>query len=225
MSHTVKVKVQLRNKTALGISVVELQGTVLGDGTHNLYQGQEIGYGFTLPRWSFPLVLKESGELAYDDYHGIWGNPADIDVLTQRYSIQVAKAAADAQGWMTERVGGSLLIFHPDGGTLTISAGSPLAQAAFSMLKISWAVVARVRPKSSRPRLGLGKNKPLKANFSLSAPISALTSSALRFRPAFLSFIIRCHTASKHRATFTVSALSRPASHQRRAAVFQGFFL
>lgn len=120
MSHTVKVKVQLRNKIALGSSVVELQGNVLGDGTHRLYQGAEVGFGFTLPKWHFPLVLKEGGELAYDDYNGVWGNPADITRLTELYALIVAKQAAAAQGWLTEMTGDRLLVFHPTGGVLTV---------------------------------------------------------------------------------------------------------
>lgn len=120
MSHTIKVKVVLKDKKVLGISIIELQGTVLGDGTHRLYQGEEIGFGFTLPEWNFPPVLKESGELTFDDYHGSWGDRNDITRLTERYAIQAAKSAADAQGWMNEPIDGGLLIYHPDGGTLTV---------------------------------------------------------------------------------------------------------
>ncbi len=123
MSHTVKLKIELRNKTALGQSVVELKGIVLDEGTHRLYQGNENGFGFTLPAWIYPLVLKTSGELLFDDFGGHWGCRADIDTLKERYTLHVAKAAADAQGWMSERTGTGLVIFHPDGGTLSIGTG------------------------------------------------------------------------------------------------------
>lgn len=123
MSHTVKLKVELRNKTALGYSVVELKGSVLGEGTHRLYQGNESGFGFTLPAWTYPLVLKTTGELLFDDFGGHWGNRSDIDRLMEHYTLHAAKFAADAQGWMSERTGAGLIIFHPNGGTLTIGTG------------------------------------------------------------------------------------------------------
>jgi hypothetical protein len=131
MSHTVKVKVELKDKSLLGTAVVEMQGTVLGEGTHRLYQGNETGFGFTLPKWSFPLVLKDNHELAFDDYNGSWGDRADVEHLTQRYAIHAAKQAAEAQGWLTERVDGGLIIYHPDGGTLTVKPDGSVDAANF----------------------------------------------------------------------------------------------
>lgn len=123
MSHTVKIRVEVKNKTALAEAVVEQKGTVLGEGTHRLYQASEQGFGFTLPAWTYPIVLKTSGEMAYDDYNGSWGNVVDIAALLEKYALKVVKIAADAQGWMSEPMGNSLVIYHPSGGTLTVGAG------------------------------------------------------------------------------------------------------
>lgn len=120
MSHTVRVVVQLQNKEALAASVRALEGTVLGDGSHRLYAGAENGFGFTLLDWRFPLVLKEDGTLAFDDFHGSWGNVADISRLRERYALEAARQAASAQGWFSEMVQDGLLIHHPDGGSLKV---------------------------------------------------------------------------------------------------------
>ena len=65
MSHTVKVRVELRDRDSLARAVVALGGEVLGQGTHRLFAGPEEGFGFKLKDWHYPLVLKENGELAY----------------------------------------------------------------------------------------------------------------------------------------------------------------
>lgn len=131
MSHTVKVRVALRDKNALGITITKMHGSVLGEGTHQLYQGGEQGWGFTLPGWRYPLVLKENGVLAYDDFHGHWGNVADLDKLRERYALEAARQAAEAQGWITEEVNGALVIYHPDGGTLTVRVDGTVDASGF----------------------------------------------------------------------------------------------
>ena len=122
MSHTVKINVEFQDRAVLAAAVTAMGGRVLGEGRHNLYGGQfEVGLGFTLPNWRFPLVLKADNSLAFDDYRGSWGNRADITKLTGLYAVQKARAAATAQGWMSEiQANGTLLIYHPDGGSMTV---------------------------------------------------------------------------------------------------------
>ncbi len=50
MSHTVKVKIELKNRQALEQGVLDLGGAALGEGVHRLYAGLEEGFGFTLPQ-------------------------------------------------------------------------------------------------------------------------------------------------------------------------------
>ena len=40
------------------------------------------GLAIKLPGWQFPIVIKESGEIAYDNYHGSWGNAVEVSRLT-----------------------------------------------------------------------------------------------------------------------------------------------
>lgn len=123
MSHTVKIAIEFMNRTALAAAVAAIGGNVLGEGTWRLYAGQEQGFGFNLPAWRYPLVVRKDNTLAFDDYHGSWGNRADIDKLKGFYAIEAAYQAASEQGWIADRqTDGSLLIYHPDGGTITVSA-------------------------------------------------------------------------------------------------------
>lgn len=121
-SHTVTVEVQVKDKGPLGAAVEAMGGTVLGDGTHKLYSNNcESGFGFTLPCWRYPLILRDDGTLAFDDYHGHWGNPEDLKKLTARYAIEAARQAADVQGWNAEdQHDGSLKIEHPSGAYMTV---------------------------------------------------------------------------------------------------------
>lgn len=122
MSHTVKVKVQLSDTDSLSAAVIAMGGSLLGVASHKLYGGNVQGFGFRLPNWRYPLVLQPSGELAYDDYNGRWGNVSDIDKLTGRYAIHRAHQAAEQLGWMAEFCAEGLRVYHPSGGTLVVTA-------------------------------------------------------------------------------------------------------
>ncbi len=113
-------------------AAVRLGGRALGEGAHRLYSTTEHGYAVQLPGWRYPLVLRADGTLAMDHYGGQWGNPADLDRLTRAYAIEAAREAAAAQGWMQEeRADGSLLIYHPSGGTLTVLPDGTVDAAGF----------------------------------------------------------------------------------------------
>lgn len=121
-SHTVKVKCHFSDPDTFGKAAMAMGGSVLGMSTHNLFSGQTAtGFGVTLPNWRFPIVLS-NGELAFDNYGGSWGNPADLERLKGEYIIATAQSAAESQGWLCERQSDSLLIHHTSGGTMTVNA-------------------------------------------------------------------------------------------------------
>ena len=123
MSHTVTIKIEMKNPAILRAAAEALGGQWIGEGTHKLFSTQTAtGHGFTLPRWRFPLVAQADGNLAFDDYHGEWGNVADLEKLKTRYAIEAARAEAQNLGWYAEdQADGTLLIYHPDGGTLLVT--------------------------------------------------------------------------------------------------------
>lgn len=132
-SHTVTVEVQFKHPEALAAAVQSMGGTWLGPGTHKLYsRNQEAGHGFTMPNWTYPLVLREDNTLAFDDYHGSWGNVEDIKKLTGRYAIESARQAADQQGWTSQdQADGSLIITHPSGATMTVQEDGTVDSVGF----------------------------------------------------------------------------------------------
>jgi len=123
-SHTARIRVDYSDPAMLQAAVTALGGIWLGSGVHRLYEGDIAGIGFTLPGWLYPVVLQENGELAYDDFNGVWGNPADLQRLQVAYTVATAERAALVQGWQCERTEAGLTIYHPSGGTLTVAAGT-----------------------------------------------------------------------------------------------------
>lgn len=131
-SETIRVRVDYRDHEALARAVAALGGRVLGQGTHRLFAGAETGVGMELPGWQYPLVLRADGTLAFDHHGGRWGRPSDLERLAAEYAAAAAMAAAADQGWYAERQSdGSVLVYHPAGGTLTISASGGVHAAGF----------------------------------------------------------------------------------------------
>ena len=121
VSHTTRVDVELRDKDVLGAAVKSMGGTVLGMGTHRLFSmNAEQGFGFKLPGWQSPCILKGNGTLAFDNYNGHWGDPQVLERLKGKYAVEKARAAATAEGWVTQDQADGLLIYHPSGATITV---------------------------------------------------------------------------------------------------------
>lgn len=131
MSHTITTQIELRNIAALDSAVESMHGQVIGHGTHELCSTEETGYGFRLPNWYLPLVARTNGTLAYDDYRGKWGNVKDLEKLKGLYATAAARLAAEAQGYMCQDVNGELLIYHPTGGTITVSPTGEIRAEGF----------------------------------------------------------------------------------------------
>jgi len=115
MSETRDVRVEFRDLDLLAEVVKAMGGKVLGEGTHDLYATAEQGWGFTLPSWTFPLVLRADGNLRYDDYHGKWGDILDLDRIGSEYAMRKAERTAQGLGYYCERVSTALKVLHPGG--------------------------------------------------------------------------------------------------------------
>jgi hypothetical protein len=123
MSHNVTVKVEMRNREAIAAAIKVMGGTVMGIARHNLFESSVDGLGFRLPGWQYPLVLKEDGELVYDDYKGVWGNVKDLETLKEWYALTAVQLECKSLGWYCEfdPVQKNVKVFHPDGGTIEVS--------------------------------------------------------------------------------------------------------
>jgi hypothetical protein len=121
MSHTVTTKTEFRDKKSLGDAVTRMGGKVLGEGTYHFGGTVNVGFGFHLKDWQYPCVLDSAGVLNFDDYHGAWGNVADLEALKGEYVIEVASAKCLELGWMCQReTSGNLTIFHPSGASIVV---------------------------------------------------------------------------------------------------------
>lgn len=119
-SHTTKIKVEYSDPDQLRLAVQAMGGTWLGMGTHDLYESNATGYGWTLPGWTFPIVQSKTGELHYDDYKGRWGNVADLQRLKSEYAASKTELECVKLGWQCERTAEGLRVYHPSGGVLDL---------------------------------------------------------------------------------------------------------
>lgn len=71
MSHTVTVRIEMKDRAALEAAIARVEGAQLLQGdTHRLYSSNQAhGVGVQLPGWNYPVVLNlETGEAKYDNF-------------------------------------------------------------------------------------------------------------------------------------------------------------
>ena len=100
MSHVVKIETQIRDVNAIRQSCVHMRLEPPVHGTFELYNSTETGWAVSLRNWKFPVVCKvESGEVAYDNYSGRWGDQNRLNEFFQRYAAEKAAIEARRQGY------------------------------------------------------------------------------------------------------------------------------
>lgn len=102
MSHTATVKTEIKDVDTLR-QVAEGLGYKVTTGLKEvrLFQDTERGENLTrvdIPGWSYPLVVKEDGTVAYDNYNGSWGDISKMHALQQGYAEAVTVNKAQQQG-------------------------------------------------------------------------------------------------------------------------------
>lgn len=131
MSNTCLVRVVVKNLVAVETVAKKHGHKLLGKGTHKLYAGPEQGLGIQMKGWKYPVVFRDDGMVAFDDYHGQWGNKADIEALRGDYTLEAARLEADSLGWYAEAEGNKLVVHHPGGGLLTIGTDGSIDASGF----------------------------------------------------------------------------------------------
>ncbi len=100
MSHTVTIKTEVRDATAVRAACQRLRLPVPVDGTHQFYNSQATGLGVQLPDWRYPAVCQlKSGEVRYDNFNGHWGAQRHLDAFLQGYAVEKAMIEARRQGY------------------------------------------------------------------------------------------------------------------------------
>jgi len=101
MSHTMNIQLEIKDIDTLLSACERLNLRVEKNGKHQLFASEEEGVAVYLPGWSYPVVFKQDGSVAYDNYNGEWGNIEELHKLTAWYGFFKAKAEAQIQGYST----------------------------------------------------------------------------------------------------------------------------
>ena len=101
MSHVVTIKAEIRDPAALRLACQRLK---LGAPTHEtvrLFSSQATGWAIRLPDWQYPVVADtNTGQIAYDNFNGRWGNETELHRLLQGYAIEKTKLEARRKGYV-----------------------------------------------------------------------------------------------------------------------------
>ena len=100
MSHIVKIETQVRDVNAIRQACRKLRLEEPVHKSFELFSAKETGWGVCLRNWKYPVVCKtESGEIAFDNYEGRWGNQKNLDEFLQRYAVEKTKIESRKQGY------------------------------------------------------------------------------------------------------------------------------
>jgi hypothetical protein len=121
MSHIVRIRTQVRDPAAVTAACSRLKLAAPEPGEFALFSSRAAGLAVRLEGWRYPVVCQvESGELAYDNYGGAWGDPARLDQFLQADAVEKARLEARKQGYtVTEQPladGAIKLTVHMGGG-------------------------------------------------------------------------------------------------------------
>ncbi len=99
MSHTVTIKTEVRDANAVRAACDRLRLPAPVQGKTRLYQNEVEGLAVRLPGWDYPAVANlASGELAYDNMNGYWGDAKELDRFLQAYAIEKCRIEARRKG-------------------------------------------------------------------------------------------------------------------------------
>ena len=99
MSHVVTIKTEVRDPNALRLACRRNELDEPVHGTVKLFSSEVTGYQVQLPRWRYPIVCDtKSGEVAFDNYEGHWGDTVHLDRLIQAYATEKALIESRRQG-------------------------------------------------------------------------------------------------------------------------------
>src|SRR4051794_31077043 len=99
MSHIVTIQTVVRDAASVAAACQRLDLPPPVERTVQLFDGAAQGLAVQLPDWRYPLVCDlAAGTLRYDNYQGVWGDPAHLDRFLQAYAVERATLEARRRG-------------------------------------------------------------------------------------------------------------------------------
>lgn len=100
MSHIVQIKTEVRDRAAIDAACGRLQLAAPVEGTVKLFSTTVTGLAVQLPAWRYPVVCQvATGEVAFDNYNGRWGEQRELDRFLQAYAVERTKLEARKKGY------------------------------------------------------------------------------------------------------------------------------
>lgn len=99
MSHIVSIQTKVRDPVAVRSACERLKLPQPTHGTFKLFTSTATGFGVQLPEWRYPVVCDTTtGQLAYDNFGGRWGETSQLDRFLQGYATEKCRLEARRQG-------------------------------------------------------------------------------------------------------------------------------
>ena len=100
MSHIVSIKTQVRDPVAIRSACSRLRIPEPTYGEAKLFTSKATGWRVQLNGWRYPVVCDtDTGNVAYDNYEGRWGDRSKLDAFLQRYAVEKASLEARRNGY------------------------------------------------------------------------------------------------------------------------------
>lgn len=100
MSHIVTIAPKVHDPVAVLAACQRLKWPEPVQGTATLFSGEATGLLVKLPEWVYPVVVDTAtGQVAYDNFEGSWGDPKQLDRFLQIYAVEKAKLEARKKGY------------------------------------------------------------------------------------------------------------------------------
>ena len=99
MSHIVEIKTEIRDEQAVRAACVRLKLAAPETKTVRLFSATTTGLCVQLSGWRYPLVADlKTGQIAYDNFNGHWGEQKHLDAFLQAYAVSKATIEARKKG-------------------------------------------------------------------------------------------------------------------------------
>ena len=98
MSHTVKMKVKIKDRNLFKAVAQRLGLEVKENAEVRLFSSTHRGLAVKLPGWRYPIVVEEDGTLVYDNYDGNWGDFKELLRLEEEYVKELVAREARKKG-------------------------------------------------------------------------------------------------------------------------------